>query len=203
MAHQWFGDLVTMQWWDNVWLNEGFATWMENKAVGVMHPEWNIDQSVVADMDETLNIDAQPTTRPIRARAETPDEIDQMFDGIAYGKASDVLYMVENYIGPEAFRKGVHNYLAAHLYDNATAEDFWKAETAASHKPVDRIMSSLIVQSGVPQITFGPPANGRVSVAQRPLLSQPKHHIRCRSAVDAAPLFPIRTRCAAVRAHYP
>lgn len=167
MAHQWFGDLVTMQWWDNVWLNEGFATWMENKAVGVMHPEWNMNQSVVADMDETLNIDAQPTTRPIRAKAETPDEIDQMFDGIAYGKASDVLFMVENYIGPETFRKGVHNYLAAHLYGNATAEDFWNAETAASHKPVDRIMSSLIVQPGVPQVSFGAPVNGMVAISQR------------------------------------
>jgi aminopeptidase N/puromycin-sensitive aminopeptidase len=167
MAHQWFGDLVTMQWWDNIWLNEGFATWMENKAVGVMHPEWDMNQSVVADMDQTLNIDAQPTTRPIRAKADTPDEIDQLFDGIAYGKASDVLFMVENYVGPETFRKGVHNYLAAHLYGNATAEDFWNAETAASHKPVDRIMSSLVVQPGVPQITFGAPINGRVSVAQR------------------------------------
>ena len=167
MAHQWFGDLVTMQWWDNIWLNEGFATWMENKAVGVMHPEWDMNQSVIADMDQTLNIDAQPTTRPIRAKAETPDEIDQLFDGIAYGKASDVIYMIENYIGPETFRKGVHNYLAAHLYGNATAEDFWNAETAASHKPVDRIMSSLIVQPGVPQVSFGKPVDGKVPVSQR------------------------------------
>ncbi len=111
MAHQWFGDLVTMQWWDNIWLNEGFATWMENKAVAAMHPEWNIDQSVVSDLDGTLNLDAQPTTRAIRAKADTPDEINQMFDGISYGKAGAVLLMVENYLGPETFRQGVHNYL--------------------------------------------------------------------------------------------
>jgi aminopeptidase N len=167
MAHQWFGDLVTMQWWDNIWLNEGFATWMENKSVAAMHPEWNVDQTVASDMDKTLNIDARPTTRAIRAKADTPDEINQMFDGIAYGKAGHVLASVENYIGPEAFRKGVHNYLAAHLYANATAEDFWNAETAASRKPVDRIMDSLVSQPGVPLISFGEPASGKVDVSQR------------------------------------
>ncbi len=134
MAHQWFGDLVTMQWWDNLWLNEGFATWMENKPVAALHPEWNIDQTVASDLDNTLNLDAQPTTRPIRSKADTPDEINQMFDGIAYGKASDVLLTVENYLGPETFRNGVRAYLAAHLYANATAEDFWNAQTATSHK---------------------------------------------------------------------
>src|SRR5580693_5308165 len=150
IAHQWFGDLVTMQWWDNVWLNEGFATWMENKAVAAAHPEWDLQESVIADLDTSLNVDAQPTTRPIRARADTPDEIDEMFDGIAYGKASDVLLTVENYEGEDTFRRGVHNYLAAHIYANATAEDFWNAEAAASHKPIDRIMESLIAQPGVP-----------------------------------------------------
>ena len=105
MAHQWFGDLVTMNWWDNIWLNEGFATWMENKPVAAMHPEWNIPQVVAGDEQSTLNIDAQPTTRPIRATADTPAEINQMFDSIAYGKASDVLLTVENYLGPKSFAK--------------------------------------------------------------------------------------------------
>ena len=176
MAHQWFGDLVTMQWWDNIWLNEGFATWMENKAVAEMHPEWHIDQDVAAGEDGTLNLDAQPTTRAIRAKADTPDEIDQMFDGISYGKASDVLLTVENYVGPEVFRKGVHNYLAAHLYSNATAEDFWNAQTAASHKPVDKIMDSLVAQPGAPILTFGEPANGsprRISVTQKRFFLSP------------------------------
>ncbi|HEY2471960.1 MAG TPA: M1 family aminopeptidase [Terracidiphilus sp.] len=167
MAHQWFGDLVTMQWWDNIWLNEGFATWMENKPVAAMHPEWNIDQMVASNLDHTLNLDAQPTTRPIRARADTPTQIEQMFDGISYGKASDVLLTVENYLGEETFRKGVHNYLEAHLYGNATAEDFWNAQTTTSHKPVDKIMESLVVQAGVPLLTFGQPENGTVSVSQR------------------------------------
>ena len=167
MAHQWFGDLVTMQWWDNLWLNEGFATWMENKPVAAMHPEWNIDQAVASGLDGTLNLDAQPTTRAIRARADTPAEIEQMFDGISYGKAGNVLLSVENYVGPETFRKGVHNYLASHLYGNATAEDFWNAQTATSHKPVDKIMESLIAQAGVPLVTFGQPHNGKVQVSQK------------------------------------
>jgi len=167
MAHQWFGDMVTMQWWDNLWLNEGFATWMSNKPLTEMHPEWNVDQSVIDSMDGTLNLDALPTTRAIRAKAETPDEINQMFDGIAYGKASDVLLTVENYVGPETFRKGVHNYLWAHRYANATAEDFWNAQTAVSHKPVDKIMESLVAQPGVPLITFGQPAGRNVSVEQK------------------------------------
>ncbi len=173
MAHQWFGDLVTMQWWNNVWLNEGFATWMENKPVAAMHPEWNIDQDVAAEMDNTLNLDAQPTTRTIRAKADTREEIEQMFDGISYGKASDVLLMVENYLGEETFRKGVHAYLSAHLYGNATAEDFWNAQTATSHKPVDKIMDSLISQPGVPLLTFGQPSNGHVSVSQRRFFISP------------------------------
>jgi aminopeptidase N/puromycin-sensitive aminopeptidase len=167
MAHQWFGDLVTMQWWNNIWLNEGFATWMETKAVAHMHPEWNIDQMEVSGVNAALNLDALPTTRAIRAKADTPDEINQMFDGIAYGKAAAVLLTVENYLGEETFRQGVHNYLAAHLYGNATAEDFWGAQTAVSHKPVDKIMESLVVQPGAPILTFGEPANGKVAVSQQ------------------------------------
>jgi aminopeptidase N len=167
MAHQWFGDLVTMQWWNNIWLNEGFATWMESKAVAAMHPEWHIAQDVAEGEDNTLNLDAQPTTRAIRAPANTRDEIEQMFDGISYGKGSDVLLTVENYLGPEVFRQGVHRYLEAHLYSNATAQDFWNAETTVSHKPVDRIMESLVVEPGVPLLTFGTPKDGMVSVSQR------------------------------------
>ena len=173
MAHQWFGDLVTMQWWDNLWLNEGFASWMENKPVAAMHPEWNVDQMVVANDDDTMNLDAAPTTRAIRARADTPDQINQMFDGIAYGKASAVLLAVENYLGPETFRRGVHAYLSAHEYSNAAAEDFWGAQTATSHKPVDKIMDSLVAQPGVPILTFATPAAGHVAVAQRRFFLSP------------------------------
>jgi aminopeptidase N/puromycin-sensitive aminopeptidase len=96
-----------------------------------------------------------------------------MFDGIAYGKAGAVLLSVENYLGPETFRKGVHAYLAAHLYSNATAEDFWNAQTATSHKPVDKIMDSLVAQPGAPILTFGQPVNGQVSVEQKRFFLSP------------------------------
>ena len=173
MAHQWFGDLVTMQWWDNLWLNEGFATWMEGKALTKLYPEWKVEQTSVSQINQTLNLDAQPTTRAIRAKADTPDEINQMFDGIAYGKAGSVLYSVENFLGEETFRQGVHNYLQAHLYGNATAEDFWGAQTANSHKPVDKIMESLVAQPGEPLLTFGAPANGEIPVSQKRFFLSP------------------------------
>jgi aminopeptidase N/puromycin-sensitive aminopeptidase len=165
--------MVAMQGWDNIWLNEGFATWMEMKAVNDLYPDWKVDQTIVAEADTTLNLDAQPTTRPIRAKADTPDEINQMFDGIAYGKAGAVLGMVENYLGAETFRLGVHNYLAAHIYGNATAEDFWGAQTANSHKPVDKIMESFVAQPGEPLITFGVAANGVVPVSQKRFFLSP------------------------------
>ena len=166
MAHQWFGDMVTLKWWDNTWLNEGFATWMEAKPLEAWKPEWNMAEEVANDNQATLNLDAQRITRTIRAKADTPDEINEMFDGISYGKAGAMLLMVENYLGKETFREGVHKYLAAHLYGNATAEDFWNTLAEVSHKPVDKIMDSLVSQPGVPILTFGPVKDSSVSVSQ-------------------------------------
>ena len=166
MAHQWFGDMVTMQWWDNLWLNEGFATWMETKPVAAWKPEWNFPQDEAEDLDQTLNLDAQKTTRTIRATANTPDEIEEMFDGISYGKGGAVLGMVENYLGKEVFRQGVHNYLQAHLYANATAEDFWRAQTENAHLPVDKIMASFVTQPGVPLLTLSERQGSNIPAAQ-------------------------------------
>jgi len=160
MAHQWFGDMVTMQWWDNLWLNEGFATWMSTKPIAKWHPEWLFQEDDANTLDSTLNLDAQPTTHPILAKdTETTDQINELFDGITYGKGGAVIGMVENYLGEEVFRKGVHNYLAAHLYGNATAEDFWNAQTSTSHQPVDKIMASFVAQPGVPLLTIGQDLN--------------------------------------------
>jgi aminopeptidase N/puromycin-sensitive aminopeptidase len=166
MAHQWFGDLVTPHWWDNLWLNEGFATWMETKATEQWHPEWPYAQSVAAEKNGILDEDAGRTTRAVRIPAETPSEINAMFDDIAYGKAGAVVSMVENWVGEETFRKGVQAYLAAHLYTNATAEDFWSAQTHISGLPVEKMMQSFVEQPGVPLVTIGE-AGDSVPVAQR------------------------------------
>jgi len=173
MAHQWFGDMVTMQWWNNVWLNEGFATWMSNKPLAVWKPEWQIPQDEASQLNRTLDLDARQTTRPIRSPAETPAEINEMFDGIAYGKAAAVLSMTENYLGEEPFRAGVHRYLQAHLYGNATAEDFWNALQESSGKPAGKIMQSLVTQPGEPLLTFGRVRNGSVPVTQKRFFLNP------------------------------
>ena len=154
MSHQWFGDLVTPAWWDNLWLNEGFATWMETKAAGVWQPKWEFAEDVALEKDRTMNEDAGRTTRAIRSEAETPAEIDALFDDIVYGKAGAVIAMVENWVGEETFRKGVQAYLAAHAYGNATAEDFWDAQTQVSGLPVDKVMRSFVDQPGVPMVSL-------------------------------------------------
>jgi aminopeptidase N len=174
MAHQWFGDMVTMEWWNNIWLNEGFATWMSNKPLAAWKPEWKIPESQAAELNRTLDLDGGRATRAIRSRAETPAEINEMFDGIAYGKAAAVLLMTENYLGDEAFRAGVHRYLQAHIYGNATAEDFWNTLQASSGKPVDKIMESLVVQPGEPLLTFGGVHDGKVEVSQKRFFLNPK-----------------------------
>ena len=152
MAHQWFGDLVTMKWWDDVWLNEGFATWMSSKPIESWKPEWNLNLDAVSETDATLNTDSLANTRPIHQAADTPAQIQELFDGIAYGKAAAVLRMLESYLGKETFRAGVNAYIQRHPYANATAEDFWDAQTKTSKKPVDQIMPTFVQQAGVPII---------------------------------------------------
>src|SRR6476469_9337875 len=153
MAHQWFGDLVTMKWWDNVWLNEGFATWMALKPSQALHPEWNANLDAVQATDQALTLDALVNTHPIRAKAETPEEINELFDPISYEKASSVLRMIESYVSPDVFRRGVNVYLRRFSYGNATAEDFWTALSAASGRPVDKIMPTFVDQAGEPLLT--------------------------------------------------
>ena len=150
MAHQWFGDLVTMKWWDDIWLNEGFATWMSSKPIEAWKPEWNFNLDDVSDTDRTLNTDSLANTRPIHQAANTPAQIQELFDGIAYGKAAAVLRMLEAYLGEQTFRAGVNAYIQQHKYANATADDFWDAQAKTSKKPVDQIMPTFVQQAGVP-----------------------------------------------------
>ena len=153
MAHQWFGDLVTMAWWDDIWLNEGFATWMANKPLAALHPEWEIAVDEAHENRNALGLDSLKSTRPIHADADTPAQIDEAFDAIAYEKGASVLRMVESFVGPEAFRRGINEYLSKHAYGNATSEDFSKSIAASSKQPVDRMLPTFVNQPGVPLVS--------------------------------------------------
>jgi aminopeptidase N len=150
IAHMWFGDLVTMKWWDDIWLNEGFATFMTGKPLAAWKPEWNIPLDNVAFTVGSLSYDSQRATRPIRTSAETSEDINQLFDGIAYGKTAAVLRMVEQWMGEDAFRDGIRAYLRKYSFGNAAAEDFWTTMTEASKQPVDAVMKSFVDQPGAP-----------------------------------------------------
>jgi aminopeptidase N len=152
MAHQWLGNLVTMKWWDNLWLNEGFANWMEKKPMQMLHPEWNAALDAVKDTNNALRVDALRNTHAIHVQAETPNEINELFDSISYEKGAAVLRMIESYISPEVFRRGVNIYLRKFQYSNATAEDFWTTMTQASGRPVDKIMPTFVNRPGEPLV---------------------------------------------------
>jgi aminopeptidase N len=163
MAHQWFGNLVTMAWWDDLWLNEGFATWMEKRPLAAMKPEWRMDVEAVIDTQKAMNLDSLASTRAIHTAVETPDEIEGSFDTIAYEKGASVMRMIEGYVGEDVFRNGVNAYIEAHAYANATSADFWNAMTTASGKPIDQILPTFVNQPGVPVVNLkllcdsGPP----------------------------------------------
>lgn len=154
IAHQWFGNLVTMKWWDDIWLNEGFATWLANKPLARWRPEWKVELDDAADTQSALGIDALRTTRPIRISVETPDEINEVFDGIAYEKTAGVLRMLEAFVGADAFRKGISSYLKTYAYSNATGEDFWREMTRVTGRPIDRIMAGYVEQPGAPVVAI-------------------------------------------------
>jgi aminopeptidase N len=153
IAHQWFGDLVTMKWWDDIWLNEGFATWAANKPLAAWKPEWRMDLNATEETQKALGLDALRSTRAIRTRVSTPDEINEVFDPIAYEKTSGVLNMIEAFVGPESFRQGVSSYLKKYAYGNAAGEDFWTEMTKVTGKPVDQIMKTYVDQTGAPVIS--------------------------------------------------
>jgi len=159
VAHQWFGDLVTAAWWDDIWLNEGFATWMTPHPIAAWKPEWMVSQDVVENSMNALATDAVKNTRPIHQEATSRNEIESLFDGIAYGKTAAVLHMLESYLGHETFRAGVNLYLKEHAYGNATASDFWNAMARASKKPVDQIMPTFVMQAGEPFIAVDAKCN--------------------------------------------
>jgi len=154
IAHMWFGDLVTMRWWDGIWLNEAFATYMALCCMDEFRPDYQCWVGFGRDREMALALDGLHTTRPIEFPTRTPDEVDSMFDALTYEKGGSVLRMLEQYLGTERFRDGVRRYLAAHRYGNTETTDLWDAiEEGAGGAPIRAIMDSWLRQGGHPLLT--------------------------------------------------
>jgi aminopeptidase N len=181
MAHQWFGDLVTMAWWDDVWLNEGFATWMARKPLQDWDPSWDQEIEAARASAAVLGVDSLASTRAIRAKAETPAEIKEMFDGVSYQKGAAVLRMLEGYLGPQTFRAGVNAYVARYQNGSATAEDLWSELASVSGKATREIMASFVDQAGAPLVrgeTHCADGRGTLELAQQRFFDDPKGGMR-------------------------
>ncbi len=152
LAHMWFGDLVTMKWWNGIWLNEAFATFMELKCADAFRPAWKTWLNFTDYRARSMDIDGLVATRPIEFPVASPEDANEMFDTLTYGKGAAVLRMLEQYLGEETFREGVAGYLAAHAYGNTETGDLWAALEEASGDPVGDIMQAWIFQGGYPQL---------------------------------------------------
>jgi aminopeptidase N len=152
MAHQWFGDLVTMRWWDDLWLNEGFASWIGARAVAELRPEWQAELYVVTARDWAMNRDAMVTTHPIVQRIDTVQQARLAFDSITYSKGYVVLGMLEDYLGRDTWRDGVRRYIDRHAYSTAVSDDLWRAVQEVSGQPILDIAHDFTLQPGIPLI---------------------------------------------------
>ncbi|MBV9767554.1 MAG: M1 family metallopeptidase [Acidobacteriaceae bacterium] len=153
LAHQWFGDLVTTAWWNDIWLNEAFATWMEQKLIAEWKPEW---KTRVEDVDSKLGAEQQDSlisARKVRQEIQSKNDISNAFDAITYQKGAAVIGMFESWIGPKDFRKGVQSYLKQHAFRNATAPEFLDAISSASNKNITQAFSTFLNQAGVPLVS--------------------------------------------------
>ena len=153
IAHMWFGDLVTMKWWNGIWLNEAFASFMEIAAVDDFRPEWERWVDFGVERDSAMATDALDSTRPIEYPVGPPEDAQGMFDVLTYQKGAGVLRMLESYLGPDTFRNGIRRYLVRHQLSNTETGDLWDAIEQESNEPVRRIMDSWIFQGGFPLVT--------------------------------------------------
>jgi aminopeptidase N len=160
MAHQWFGDLVTMAWWDNLWLNEGFASWMGTKCSDHFNPQWQIWLRANEDKQQAMALDALSSTHPIQQSVKTETEADSAFDDITYKKGQAFLRMLETYLGEEDFRAGLRSYMQTHKFSNSTTADLWSALGDSSKKPVSAVAASWTEQPGLPLVSIGPGKSG-------------------------------------------
>ncbi|HSW47591.1 MAG TPA: M1 family metallopeptidase [Candidatus Saccharimonadales bacterium] len=154
-AHQWFGNLVTMEWWTHLWLNEGFASYIEYLAVDHIFPQWDIwTQFVNMDHARALELDGLENTHPIEVEVNNPTEISEIFDAVSYSKGASIIRMLAEYLGEDIFRKGLQVYLKKHSYSNASTSDLWNALESVSKKPVGKIMNNWTQKAGYPLITI-------------------------------------------------
>ena len=160
LAHMWFGDLVTMRWWNGIWLNEAFATFMEIKCIDRFRPEWESWLYFGSGRNAAMEIDALGSTRPIEIPVAAPAEAEAMFDVLTYEKGSAVLRMLEQYLGENVFREGIRSYLSEHAYSNTVTDDLWNALERASEIPVSDIMKSWIYQGGLPALHVSSVSDG-------------------------------------------
>jgi len=168
-AHQWFGDLVTMAWWDDLWLNEGFASWMAYKASDHFNPQWHVWEDAAADKSQVMGLDAVHAAHPIQQPVADPTQAAGAFDDITYEKGAAVIHMFEASLGEAPFRAGIRRYMAAHAYSNTTTADLWDALQAASGQPVRRIAPGWTRQPGFPVVRVRPAPDGSgVVLTQQP-----------------------------------
>ncbi len=166
LAHMWFGDLVTMRWWNGIWLNEAFATFMSMLAVDDFRPDWEIWNMFARDRTNAFEVDALESTRPIEYEVRSPDDASGMFDTLTYVKGGAVLRMLEQWLGAERFRDGIRRYLQKHAYGNTETHDLWDALEEETGEPVRRVMDAWIFQPGYPAISVNLEGD-RVRFSQR------------------------------------
>jgi len=152
LTHMWWGDLVTMKWWNDLWLNESFASFVGDKCADGLNPEWQMRRDIVADAAPAFNLDSLVTTHPISMEVRNADEASQRFDAITYNKGQAVLRMIENFLGEGPFRDGVRAYLQRHREANATADDFWRALDESSGRDVTTLANAWIREPGHPLV---------------------------------------------------
>jgi aminopeptidase N len=174
LTHQWFGNLVTMQWWTDLWLNEGFASWMEYLAIDELFPEWQVwTQFAVDDLQLALKIDSLEHTHPIEVEVKHPDEIRTIFDAISYQKGASVIHMLQHYLGAEGFRDGLRHYLKTHSYKNTVTIDLWQALEDITKKPVKDFMHAWTSKSGFPIIEVEK-QNNHLKISQARFVTNPE-----------------------------
>ncbi len=169
LAHMWFGDLVTLEWWDDIWLNESFASWMGDKVSGEVAPEFDLSVGELAGFQRAMTVDARPSTHAIRQPVDAFGRTDT-FDNLEYDKGQAVLEMVEHWLGADVFRGGVRAYLKAHAWGNAVGADFWNALGQASGQDVAAVVTSFLDQEGMPLVTATPLGGDRGELRQRRFL---------------------------------